>query len=93
MEIGSIVECIDDSGITCKGEIVTPVKGRLYSVLGFCKYHRGEGIYIEECSDIINVLFPNGDVKKDLAPWLKSRFVERLSPMEIKIGESIEELA
>jgi len=88
MEIGSIVECINASGINTKSKCVIPKKGRLYTVTGFVQKPRGMGIYIEECSDMILVNYGNRK-KRERAPFLQSRFMERLPPMKIEAEEEI----
>lgn len=85
MEIGSIVECMNDSGISPKARILTPKKGHLYTVTGFCEKGRGAGIYIDECNSIIKVAYRSGQKNLEQAPFLKTRFIERLPPVKIEI--------
>lgn len=89
MEIGSIVECINDKWDHGLCGLKMPVKGRLYTVTGFCNWPKGEGIYIDECSDLIHVQCHITKCRLGLfkSPFLKSRFVERLSAVEISVEE------
>jgi hypothetical protein len=91
MEIGSIVECINDNWSYHDARIKMPVKGKLYTVIGFCDYPKGRGIYIEECAGLIGVcrLGSNVPYKFDLTPFLQSRLVEMLPPMDIEVESNI----
>lgn len=90
MEIGSIVECIDDSGITSIGLCTVPKKGNLYTVAGLVKKPRGLGIYIEEIPELILVDYHNR-TNLERAPFLATRFVERLPPIVVsQISEMVE---
>ncbi|KEQ31237.1 hypothetical protein N180_03030 [Pedobacter antarcticus 4BY] len=86
MEIGSIVECIDDRGINPVGLCTVPKKGNLYTVSGFVNKPRGLGIYIEESSELIIVEYSKRQ-SLERAPFLASRFIERLPPMKIEVEE------
>lgn len=73
MEIGSIVECIDASGINPKGDCAIPIKGNFYTIKGVVEKPRGLGLYLEECSDLILVNYRH---KKRIEhiPFMQSRF-------------------
>lgn len=83
MKIGSIVKCINSSGIDCK-YINKPKLGKLYTVVGFYDGHRGLGLFIEECSDNIFCVFPDGSKIKMPSPFLANRFEEVLEPISIE---------
>lgn len=83
MKIGSIVECINDSWDYHASELIMPVKGRFYTVIGLCEYRKGKGLYLAECCDIIGVTHKGILYKYDVAPFLESRFIEADPAMKV----------
>ena len=88
MEIGSIVECINDSGLNPIGFCTVPKKGNLYTVAGFVKKPRGIGINIEESPELILVGYTDR-TNLERAPFMITRFVEVLPPMKLETQEFI----
>lgn len=86
IKVGCIVECINDTfPADLKAEIQTPIKGKLYTVIGVVEKPKGIGIYLAEIKDKALVIYPTFKRIENI-PFLASRFSIAISN-EIKLEE------
>ena len=86
MQVGSLVECIDDNFNHCNSNAFNmPKKGELYFIIGFKEWPRGLGVYLFEYGQtLIRIQHNNGRTTIEQPPFNIKRFAEILPPVEIK---------
>lgn len=82
MKVGSIVECIDNGGVSFRFPLVV---GKLYTVESIREYDNGVGVTLSEINKNIVVLDrETGAIWKQSPPFSINRFREVLPPVGIE---------